>query len=96
MRLRNAPWLHQIRQRTLSPREHEIVTHLANAEYPRNIADALGITVNTVETHCYHIRQKWHARNQPELYQKAYLYVYASVEPEAAAPWIFSPKETHS
>jgi DNA-binding CsgD family transcriptional regulator len=94
MRLLNVPWLQQIRERKLSPREEEIVEHLARAEYPRNIAHALGITVHTVEAHCYHIRQKWRARNQPELYQKAYLYVYAPIEPDTP-PWVLYPKETN-
>jgi DNA-binding CsgD family transcriptional regulator len=96
MRLLNVPWLQQIRHRTLSPREEEIVHHLANAEYPRDIAPALGITVDTVEAHCHHIRQKWQVRNQAELYQKAYLYVHAPVEVEhdARQSWVLSPKET--
>jgi DNA-binding CsgD family transcriptional regulator len=95
MRLLNMPWLQQIRHRTLTTREEEIVAHLANAEYPRDIADALGITIHTVETHCSHIRRKWRARNQPELYQKAYLYVYAPIEPDTPQPWLLYPKETN-
>ena len=94
MRLLDYPWLQRIRHRKLSPREEEIVHHLANAEYPRDIAAKLGITVHTVEAHCYHIRQKWQLRNQPELYQKAYVYVHTPVaSEEPLQPWILWPKE---
>lgn len=95
MRLLTMPWLQHLRQRKLSPREEEIVHHLANAEYPQRIAHALGITVHTVEAHCHHIRQKWQVRNQPELYQRAYLYVYVPIDDAPHQPWMFYPHETN-
>lgn len=48
---------------TLSKREQEIAKHLVNAWSNREIAEALGISIKTVDTHRGHIIKKLACKN---------------------------------
>jgi DNA-binding NarL/FixJ family response regulator len=56
----------------LSPREWEIVEHLSKGFLYKEIADALGISLDTVRTHIHRIYQKLHARSRTEAVNKAF------------------------
>ena len=94
MHLLDPYWLRDIQHRTLSPREAEIVQHLASGETPKEIAAACRIAIKTVEAHCKHIREKWQLSNQRELYQHAYVYVHADIGRAARgdAAWVLEPR----
>jgi DNA-binding NarL/FixJ family response regulator len=51
---------------TLSPREHELVGHLARGLAYKQIADALGIGEETVRTHIRRIYKKLHVNSRTE------------------------------
>ncbi len=44
----------------LSPREREVLDMLARGLVKKEIADRLGVSVETVRTHCAHIYEKLH------------------------------------
>ena len=50
----------------ISPREHEILTHLSQGYRYNEIADALGIGVETVRTHLRRIYEKLHVTSRTE------------------------------
>lgn len=51
----------------LTPREREVVTQIASGRTTREIADALGISVKTVETHRQHIMGKLGCRKVTDI-----------------------------
>jgi two-component system response regulator NreC len=51
----------------LSPRETEVLRLLALGHTNREIADSLGLSVRTVETHRAHVQQKLGLASRPEL-----------------------------
>lgn len=51
----------------LSPREFQVLTHLAAGKNHHEIADELSINVKTVDTHRYHILRKLRLRNNADL-----------------------------
>ena len=55
----------------LSDRELEVYERFGAGQTTREIADALGISVKTVETHRDHIRRKLGMRNSAELMRHA-------------------------
>jgi DNA-binding NarL/FixJ family response regulator len=50
----------------LSPREQEILSHLAKGYRYKEIAEQLFISVETVRTHLHHIYEKLHVRSRTE------------------------------
>jgi DNA-binding NarL/FixJ family response regulator len=55
---------------TLSAREKEILEHLSKGLLYKEIADALGISSETVRKHVYHIYEKLHVSNRVEAVNK--------------------------
>lgn len=51
----------------LTPRELEVAERLAAGKRNREIADELGCSVKTIDTHRWHILRKLHVRNNVEL-----------------------------
>lgn len=51
----------------LTRREREVVTHIASGRSSREIADSLGISVKTVETHRKHIMEKTGCRKVTDI-----------------------------
>jgi two-component system response regulator NreC len=58
-------------QRTLSPRELEVLKLLADGKSNQEIADQLFVSVKTVQTHRYHIMEKLNLHNRTELIKYA-------------------------
>lgn len=56
----------------LSPREREIVELLARGHLYKEIAEELGISVETIRTHIHHIYQKLHVGNRTEAVMKLF------------------------
>lgn len=56
----------------LTVREQEIVTHLAEGQLYKEIADQLGLSVETVRTHLRNIYEKLHVRNRTEAVAKVF------------------------
>jgi DNA-binding NarL/FixJ family response regulator len=56
----------------LSPRENEILQHLARGLLYKEIADQLNISTSTVRQHIHHIYEKLHVQNRTEAINKAY------------------------
>ena len=50
----------------LSPREHEVLQHLAQGFLYKEIADHLGISIDTVRKHLGHVYQKLHVHSRTE------------------------------
>ena len=61
--------------RRLTPRQEEIVQRLARGDTTRMIAEHLGISIKTVETHYQYLRHKWHLTTGGELRVGAVVYV---------------------
>ena len=55
----------------LTKREHEILAHIADGRSNKDVADALFISVKTVETHKSHILEKLGLKNTAELVKYA-------------------------
>ena len=55
----------------LSDRENEVLQQLSHGRLYKEIADSLGITVNTVRTHIRSIYEKLQARNRSEAVAKS-------------------------
>jgi DNA-binding NarL/FixJ family response regulator len=56
----------------LSPRENEILQHLARGLLYKEIADQLHIATSTVRQHIHRIYEKLHVQNRTEAINKAY------------------------
>jgi DNA-binding NarL/FixJ family response regulator len=56
----------------LSPREHEVLALLAKGLLYKEIAQQIGISVNTVRQHIHHIYKKLHVQNRTEAINKAF------------------------
>ena len=54
----------------LSPREQEVLEHLAQGYLYKEIADRLGISIDTVRKHLGHVYQKLHVRSRTEAVAK--------------------------
>ena len=61
-------------QKEITPKEREILQHIANGATTQEIADACHITVNTVEYHRKNLIVKLEAENAPHLIAKAIYY----------------------
>jgi DNA-binding NarL/FixJ family response regulator len=66
---------HCSHQRPLPPRQEAIVQHLAQGDTTRTIAEQLGLSIKTVETHYQYLRHKWHLATAAQLRVGAVLYV---------------------
>ncbi len=55
----------------LTPREREVLKLIAAGKTNREIADALVVSVNTVQTHRLHLMEKLHLHNRAELIRYA-------------------------
>ena len=55
----------------LSPREREVLTHIAEGKTNQEIATTLFLSVNTVQTHRAHIMEKLNFHNRTELVKYA-------------------------
>jgi DNA-binding CsgD family transcriptional regulator len=51
----------------LSDAELQVVARLAEGRAPKQIANDLGVTLDTVRSHLKHAKGKTHARTLPEL-----------------------------
>ena len=60
---------------SLTAREREVLTHIAEGLLNKQIADKLGIGVRTIETHREHIKEKLELKNTAELTQHAVQWV---------------------
>jgi DNA-binding NarL/FixJ family response regulator len=56
----------------LTPREAEILAHLAKGYRYKEIADGLGISAETVRTHLHNIYEKLHVRSRTEAVNRFY------------------------
>ena len=61
-------------QKEVTPKEREILQHIANGATTQEIADACNITINTVEYHRKNLIVKLEAENAPHLIAKAIYY----------------------
>lgn len=61
-------------QKEITPKEREILQHIANGSTTQEIADVCNITVNTVEYHRKNLIVKLEAENAPHLIAKAIYY----------------------
>ena len=59
-------------EQVLTPRELEILTLLGEGLVKKEIADQLGISYTTVDTHVAHIYEKLEVRNAPSAVNKAH------------------------
>lgn len=59
-------------EQILTPRELEILTLLGEGFVKKEIADQLGISYTTVDTHVTHIYDKLGVRNAPSAINKAH------------------------
>ena len=50
----------------LSSREEEVLALLAKGLYYKQIADMLGVTMDTIRKHCHHIYEKMHVSSRTE------------------------------
>lgn len=55
----------------LTPREREVLTHIADGETNRQVAEELSISVKTVERHCENIMHKLNLHSRTELVKYA-------------------------
>lgn len=55
----------------LTPREREVLTHIADGETNRQVAEQLSISVKTVDRHCENIMQKLNLHSRTELVKYA-------------------------
>jgi DNA-binding NarL/FixJ family response regulator len=55
----------------LTPREREVLQHIAEGKTNREIADELVLSLNTVQTHRMHIMEKLNLHNRAELVKYA-------------------------
>ena len=62
----------QVRAQNLTPREREILVALASGKSLDDAAHALFISISTIRTHVYRIRQKLHLRDRTELVSFAF------------------------
>lgn len=62
---------HGVKLDALSPRETEVLAHVAKGLTNNQIAAELGITFATVRTHLEHVREKLHASTRAEAVAKA-------------------------
>ena len=60
---------------TLSPREIQVMEGLGRLQTNREIADDLGISVKTVETHLGNIKHKLNLKNSREVFKRAIRWV---------------------
>ena len=60
------PHEHDSTRSVLTPREREVLGHLADGHTTRDIATLLGISVSTVRNHVEHILRKLHAHSRLE------------------------------
>ena len=74
------PRLAQSGTETLSPREQEVLDHLARGFLYKEIADALDLSVTTVSTHIRRIYEKLHVRSRGQAVAK-YLHRQPGSEP---------------
>lgn len=71
--LRNAeanngrPTLQFVGHEVLTPREHEVLAHIADGRSNKEVGCSLGISMRTVEAHRAHIMEKLGARNAADL-----------------------------
>lgn len=56
----------------ITPREREVLTLVAGGHSTKQIADQLGISIRTVETHRINMLKKLNVNNSAELIRKAY------------------------
>jgi DNA-binding NarL/FixJ family response regulator len=56
---------------SLTPREHEVLSHIAAGLSNREIAERLTVSLSTVQTHYAHIIEKLNLRNRTELVKYA-------------------------
>jgi DNA-binding NarL/FixJ family response regulator len=56
----------------LTPREHEVLAHIAAGLSNREIAERLTVSLSTVQTHYAHIIEKLNLRNRTELVKYAF------------------------
>ncbi len=56
----------------ITPREREVLTLVAGGQSTKQIADQLGISIRTVETHRINMLKKLNVNNSAELIRKAY------------------------
>ena len=61
----------RLEQLGITPREHEILTHIAAGLSTREIAAALFVSENTVKTHARRLFDKLHARRRTQAVQIA-------------------------
>lgn len=61
----------RLRQIGITPREHEILTHIAAGLSTREIAEALSVSENTVKTHSSRLFDKLNARRRTQAVQIA-------------------------
>jgi len=61
----------RLQQLGITPREHEILTHIAAGLSTREIAEALSVSENTVKTHSSRLFNKLNARRRTQAVQIA-------------------------
>ena len=66
---------------TLTTREREVADGLARGVTNREIAERLGISIKTVDTHRGHVLKKTRARNNAELARIAIKWGFAPLDP---------------
>lgn len=71
-----------VEKRVLTKREREIICHVANGYKNREIAQKLGISAKTVETHRANIMNKLALRNVAELILYCFRKGLVKLEPE--------------
>ena len=54
----------------LTPREYEVLTHLASGRRVANISEHLGVTPSTIRNHLKSIYRKWNVSSQHELIER--------------------------
>lgn len=66
----------------VTPREHQVLTLIADGLTNREIADKLGVSLSTVQTHYAHLVEKLNLRNRAELVR--YALRHGLIDPSAA------------
>lgn len=59
-------------QHEITEREYEILTQLSQGLLYKEIADRLGISINTLKVHCYNMYKKLHVKNRMEAINKVF------------------------